>query len=761
MGKRIFAVFLALFMMMSVAAALCVGSGAEDVIEDNTPTRVIAIVFDNSGSMFIKEDGGVKYDPMAWCRATYAIEVFASMLNEHEGRQPDKLLIYPMNQLSAGGDICERGKNIVVTAGDENERALIRDFQTANDGGTTPIESIDWAKKGLDAESADEKWLIILTDGVTFHNGGVAMDTDDTKSALEGKISACLEDDVNVAYLGIGKDIKEPSAHGKNTTYISSVARNATDITKKLSEMCNSIFGRAQLRGSYFKNNKDLNFDVSMRKLIVFLQGKDISGVKLKDSDGKVIEPSKTVDTRYSDKGVAESKYNELQVDKDLQGVVVTYEGCDSGEYTLDYKGNNPVVDVYYEPNVELRGALYVIEGGQETEVHPENGEPLPPGEYVFRLALYDKGVKDGEGALVESDLIGDPEYHITYTLKHGDGDGGPTGIDGNEAHITLQEGDELGAEGGAALEYSVNYLENFTIHKDSTHELKWPGFISIPVPPADLKITVDDLEGYYTKSSLDGASFVPKITLDGQPLTDEELKDKMTTVSDIPLEEPELIPGESAYRIKFKTDGGIDSGKYNITLKLENITDPAGNVLATKEDYKTEVGLLPIWLKVLLWAVGIALFLALAAFICTRTALPRGFRAERGSLIYQGKTIKCEVTCSPSNIGFFKKSATVQFSCTVNGLQQYISVVMSPGKNSYWVKPSKSRSAVIHMRETERSLGVSDAKVCAKSLNFVNGTIENIQRIPETVDFISNQWSISGKVRRNSFTLTFVPVIK
>ena len=39
-----------------------------------TESRTIAIVFDNSGSMYLNKE-------LAWCRATYAMEVFASMLN--------------------------------------------------------------------------------------------------------------------------------------------------------------------------------------------------------------------------------------------------------------------------------------------------------------------------------------------------------------------------------------------------------------------------------------------------------------------------------------------------------------------------------------------------------------------------------------------------------------------------------------------------------------------------------------------------------
>ena len=49
----------------------------------------IAVVFDNSGSM---------YDNESWSRAKYAMEVFAAMLNEG-----DVLKIYPMHPVTTDG----------------------------------------------------------------------------------------------------------------------------------------------------------------------------------------------------------------------------------------------------------------------------------------------------------------------------------------------------------------------------------------------------------------------------------------------------------------------------------------------------------------------------------------------------------------------------------------------------------------------------------------------------------------------------------
>lgn len=57
----------------------------------------IAVVFDNSGSM---------YEGMAWCRAKYAMEIFASMLSYENG---DKLRIFPMWGVTVDGSMPENG----------------------------------------------------------------------------------------------------------------------------------------------------------------------------------------------------------------------------------------------------------------------------------------------------------------------------------------------------------------------------------------------------------------------------------------------------------------------------------------------------------------------------------------------------------------------------------------------------------------------------------------------------------------------------
>ena len=146
MKKRLFSLLLAALMFISVLPGM--GFAAEAATKEE-PKRVIGIVFDDSGSMYY---GGGNY---SWCRATYAVEVFAAMLNDG-----DQLLIYPMNSVTLGGSGTEYTMyNPLIINGPE-ESTVVREMVGSLGG--TPIEAIDRAHEGLMNTQADEKYLIVL-----------------------------------------------------------------------------------------------------------------------------------------------------------------------------------------------------------------------------------------------------------------------------------------------------------------------------------------------------------------------------------------------------------------------------------------------------------------------------------------------------------------------------------------------------------------------------------------------------------------------
>ena len=86
-----------------------------------------------------------------------------------------------------------------------------------------------------------------------------------------------------------------------------------------------------------------------MSKLIVFVQGQNISDVKLTGGPGGTQVSAQQ--TMYSTNGAGD--YHSVP-DESLQGMMVTYTDCPAGEYTIEYSGTPTNVEVYYEPDADL-----------------------------------------------------------------------------------------------------------------------------------------------------------------------------------------------------------------------------------------------------------------------------------------------------------------------------------------------------------------------------------------------------------------------
>ena len=113
------------------------------------PTRVINVVYDDSGSMYINVD--------TWCRAKYSMEVFSAMLGD-----TDKMNVYYMSDYCTGSSTPPRISLDGIDGSDVNVAKIHNQKTIANN---TPFNAVKKAYADLNATNADEKWLVILTDG--------------------------------------------------------------------------------------------------------------------------------------------------------------------------------------------------------------------------------------------------------------------------------------------------------------------------------------------------------------------------------------------------------------------------------------------------------------------------------------------------------------------------------------------------------------------------------------------------------------------
>ena len=404
MKNRTFKAAVALSLVLLLAGLASLPNRSFAMSGKNVPKRTIAIVYDNSGSMF-------QGDGKTWCQAQYAMEVFASMMN-----QGDKLMIYPMWGITIGNNggteySFQENKPLIITD-DKKQIESIRNIYTPFSTGNayTPIESIDAAVEGLKKEDG-EKWLIVLTDGDKFWENPTGLNPyelnqNQTKKALEDRFREDIKYS-NVMYLGIGTGIQAPQIQSPNNFLYEARTAAPANVPSVLTEMCNIIFGRDALPGKYYSANS-VNFDIPLSKLYVFIQGENISSVKL-SGNGQTLKSSKSFEPHYGTLGGRKINANYISIpDETLQGTIAVYENVPAGTYSCDYSGKMSSIAYYYEPDVDVALKLLDASGREIT-----SADEVGPGDY--QLVYY---LTDLNGNPVESELLGRTDFQIDYQLN-------------------------------------------------------------------------------------------------------------------------------------------------------------------------------------------------------------------------------------------------------------------------------------------------------------------------------------------------------
>jgi len=522
--KRCFSMLLAVVLLLAcVNIAPITAHAAKD-----EPKRAISVVFDNSGSMYEKNN-------KAWCRATYAMEVFAAMLNEG-----DELQIFPMNPITVGSTRYTMETPLVIKNPKEGVEKIHQiftpheDWKKEKDATRTHIESIDHAAQGLEKMNGDQKYLIILTDGTNFYENNKDL-AGNSKKALETRLSALADKQtMKVMYLGIDKDATMPVV--KSDYYVSKKAQNSADVLATLTELCNQIFGRDSLPANYIPG-KSVNFDLSMKKLIVFVQGENIDRLQVTDESGAPVgKLVSTQQTKYSTKGTGKASLDN-NPDTSLQGMIVTYEDCDAGNYNIQFLGTQSSIEVYYEPNADLSFVF--------TDAAGKNVDPKALYEGDYKVSF---GMKDGKtGRLIESELLGKPSYKGSYTLN---GKAVPITAEGysGEIPVTLNVDDKFKAD------LTVTYLSGYTISKDSS-DFGWPegGIKVVSRPAGELTMKLEGGQNNYPLQKLqEGEPFKLTFFYQGKQET-----------------QPKQLTGEQLQKVTIKIDEEMSNAA--ITLKKED----------------------------------------------------------------------------------------------------------------------------------------------------------------------------------------------
>lgn len=467
---------LSILIMVSILVCQGVSIKAE-AAEMEEPTRVINVVYDDSGSMI--EISGELYD--TWCQAKYSMEVFASMLGKN-----DTMNIYVMSDYVSGTSNPPKLTLSGVDGATKNVQSVHEMLTNASD---TPFRSVEKAYSDLINIEADEKWLVVLTDGEFNEYAG---HNDRGKGAVD-QFFGNKEDEIKVMFFGMGKNAAEITEHTDKNIFFEK-AKNNDEILSKITGICTRIFNSHRLDVNTSK--KKIQFDVPMAQLIVFAQGEKVEIGNLKSKSGEKIKYSNLVSVRYSEKASTNPAYANPKIATNLVGKVATFVGdFDSGEYTIDVEGAE-TIEVYYKPNVAIAAYLKNSDGEEVTNI-----AALENGEYKIDFGF----VRAGSNEIVpESKLLGKIKYSAVVTNNGKVHD--KTYSSGDK--IKLEEG-ELRIDATASfLDYNtVSTTLDYTIYKNKKIEFELEQNPKYKV----------------TSEGINEKPIVIRMTLDGRAFTQEE----------------------------------------------------------------------------------------------------------------------------------------------------------------------------------------------------------------------------------------------
>lgn len=636
---RFFSLFLAFLMVTSVVFGMHLTVKAAEITKTEK-IYDIAVVFDNSGSM---------YDNQAWCRAKYAMEIFASMLNYER----DKLHIFPMWEITTDGSQPDSGGSYAaIEVKSKEDIDKISNIYTVHPS-NTPFAPISEAYDYLNSSSADEKWLIVLTDG-EFNQDSRGKNA---SIDLQTRLSTLASKSIKVQYLGFGEASK---LNANEANFFFAKKSSDTSLKDDLIGICNSIFQRSVLPSNRLSGNS-LKLDLSMKNLIVFVQGANAKIDSLKDSNGKTIKEALNSGQRKYSK-IAARKYNNAPVDTSLAGQVVTFAACPKGEYTLSYSGTDSV-QIFYEPDVDIDVSLVNNDGEQIT-----GKDDFVAGEYTVTSKIVDGKTRED---VTSHELMG-KDVKLKTRIKASKDDKYKDYDNGSKIRFEPDEKTTVCIEG--------TYLGKYKISSKDDPDLAWLSNINVQPPFAELAIKASVLQQdswYIIKDHNKWKPVRVDMTLDGRPLTDEELSRTNLRVdaSNGLKVRYEPLPGESAYNIYIsQNEKGEyikpETGSYKINVAATYTNEFEKKTVSNSDDVQFKIQKYSLLVRRLIIIGTILLILliltAITIFLHKIKVFPNGIDTENSSYTKGGKGVGvAAASLSVANKSLFKKTGNISVRST------------------------------------------------------------------------------------------------
>lgn len=410
--------------------------GSPIFAKEDQPSRDIFVVLDDSGSMYYDYDSKKPID--TWSKAKYSMEVLASMLGTD-----DTMKIYYLSDYEDGKDGEAR---IEIDGSDNAQKNIEKIHSSKTESKDSPFEMVEEAYKDLEKSTADEKWLVVLSDGEVKKDDEFLGDqtTEVMDDFFESK-----DDDINVAFLGIGgKAIPITEDTSSNIYY--EEAPDSDAILEKVSNISNRIFNTNKLNVS--ADTGEFTLDVPMSQLMVFVQGDGAKVENLVDNSNKEAGKMKPAVTVSASEKSDDKNHPDAIAASDLGGEIAVFEGDFApGKYKVNTK-NAKTIEVYYTPNVKVVASL-TTESGEEIK----NFSDLPTGDYKLHFDLV-SGLD--ESPLPQNNVIAQSQDGIQYEAIIRN--------NGKTLDAVYEDGDNIHVEQGALdIDVTAKFLKYNTVETE------------------------------------------------------------------------------------------------------------------------------------------------------------------------------------------------------------------------------------------------------------------------------------------------------
>ncbi len=646
--------------------------------ETAKPTRVINLVYDDSGSMIDNDNG--YHD--GWCQAKYALEVFAAMLEEN-----DTMNVYAMSDFSYYGiDYHAVPPHITLMGQNEASDNVSQVHSMLTDASATPFETVMTAYTDLSEITADEKWLVVLTDG-SFTKFKNETQVDVPQSEIDAYFAA-KDSDVSVMYLTIGSGADTITEDESNDIYLESAVTN-TDILSKITEISNRIFDRNRLQVD--AANCNFSFDIPMNELIVFAQGKNVKINRIQSQTGaEFTSDGQPVEVKYSEVAALDySNDSNVVVNTNLEGKIAYFTGdFDAGDYMVDASGAD-TIEIYYRPNVDIAIHLVNSEGTRLS-----TSDPIPQGTYTLEYGFVKAGTDD---MLPQSKLLGTIDFSASVSFN-----GTPDGKQyGNRDSITVQEG-------SMDIDATARYLDYNTV----STSLHYDVFQDKP-----LKFSVDDSSKYVIGTDGFDEPIEPillTVSLEDRQLTEEEWQTLETpkiefiskeNLGDLRIEKTEKIGVYQIYPSVYNDsprENAIGDFTFHVSLQQKigmNVwsgqTDGVLHIYDGMSIFERYPWLMPLLLSLL------ALILLLIWWM-TRKVLPKHIRIQQGTTQFYVAPSPFPQEGMEAECAYKKKSKKLEITsppCEQNFEAQCSVTLMLKAVDRRYVKSKNRRICIVDVK--------------------------------------------------------------